>query len=396
MALLNDNLKRWAETHETADFLTNDPVQIPHRYNNKANIEISAFVTAWATIGNLKHAIRAADMIDTEIFEGKPFSYIVGETWREHKDRDASINSIYSYGDFHNLCERLFEIYRDNLTMEAAITMHPDKKPLEVLQSMFAGVDNISDEAGEMACVRLCMFLRWMCRPNSPVDFGLWTTCKPKNLIIPLHPHVLKQALKLGLTKSRSIDILTAIEITDRFVEIFPDDPAKGEFALAGYALAAQSASAEMLAEINESIAESKRLNQSRKTRKAAPVGQKVDDMSIGDVLKLKLFFHVTKSELTEIWDDREKSRKAAQKKGMKLKAHPIDTIQRLGLLEPGDFIVAYAKIIDKTHVDLPRAQRDVITTLGNTAFHKTVRQLLDKEAKNEKKGNKRKRNDQQ
>ena len=64
---LNENLKRWAEQYETADFINADPVQIPHRYDSRVNIEISAFVTAWIAWGNRKQIIKKADFIDREI-----------------------------------------------------------------------------------------------------------------------------------------------------------------------------------------------------------------------------------------------------------------------------------------------------------------------------------------
>lgn len=38
---LNDNLKRWAEQYETAEFIQSDPVQIPHRYDSRVNIELA-------------------------------------------------------------------------------------------------------------------------------------------------------------------------------------------------------------------------------------------------------------------------------------------------------------------------------------------------------------------
>lgn len=77
---LNENLKRWAEQYETADFINADPVQIPHRYDSRVNIEISAFVTAWIAWGNRKQIIKKADFIDREIFKGEPYHYIVGNT----------------------------------------------------------------------------------------------------------------------------------------------------------------------------------------------------------------------------------------------------------------------------------------------------------------------------
>lgn len=61
---LKENLKRWVEQYETADFINADPVQIPHRYDSRVNIEISAFVTAWIAWGNRKQIIKKADFID--------------------------------------------------------------------------------------------------------------------------------------------------------------------------------------------------------------------------------------------------------------------------------------------------------------------------------------------
>ena len=49
--------------------------------------------------------------------------------------------------------------------------------------------------------------------------------------------HVYDQAVELGLTSRRQKDIATAEQITDAFREIFPDDPAKGDFALFGYGI---------------------------------------------------------------------------------------------------------------------------------------------------------------
>ena len=115
----------------------------------------------------------------------------------------------------------------------------------------------------------------------------------------------------------------------------------------------------------------------------------KVEDMSVADVLKLPLFYSNATKVLNDIWSDRETARKKAAKKGERLKAHPIDALHNAGILEPGTFIVEYAKVLDKVAAGLPRSQRDVISTLGGTAFNNTVKQLLE----NEKKGNKRNRN---
>lgn len=378
---LNENLKRWAEQYETADFINADPVQIPHRYDSRVNIEISAFVTAWIAWGNRKQIIKKADFIDREIFKGEPYHYIVGNTvergnrpeWEQYKGSTDCLYRTFTFGDFHDLCARLYDVYTSAENMEAAIKKAHEtngETALATLQSLFGSVNGIPDFETQSACKRLCLFLRWMCRKGSPVDFGLWDVCDPRNLIIPLDTHVHKQAIRLGLTKRRTPDLCTAIEITDRFAEIFPDDPTKGDFALFGYGVN------------NGKVAP---VTTEPEPEKEQPTA--VADLSIADVLKMRLFYDNVAAEVREIWESREKARKAL-KATERLKAHPIDGLHNAGLLEPGEFVVAFAKVLDKRETKLSRAERDVIHTIGMIAFNKTMKKLIaDEKARNNSNG---------
>lgn len=378
---LNDNLKRWAEQYETAEFIQSDPVQIPHRYDSRVNIEISAFVTAWIAWGSRKQIIQKADFIDREIFKGAPYHYIVGTDtqgtapeWKQYKGSKENFYRTFTYADFHDLCARLHHVYTNWESMEAAIKYSHEingEPSLQTLFSLFGSVKGIPDGTTQTACKRLCMFLRWMCRKGSPVDFGLWDVCDPHNLIIPLDTHVHKQALRLGLVKRRTPDLQTAIEITDRFAEIFPDDPTKGDFALFGYGVN------------NGKVAP---VTAEPEPEKEQPTA--VADLSIADVLKMRLFYDNAAAEVREIWESREKARKEL-KATERLKAHPIDGLHNAGLLEPGEFVVTFAKVLDKRETKLSRAERDVIHIIGMTAFNKTMQKLIaDEKARNNSDGN--------
>ena len=86
------------------------------------------------------------------------------------------------------------------------------------------------------ACKRICMFLRWMVRDNSPVDLGIWSDFIDKRtLIIPMDTHVVNEAIALKLIDSLSTSMSNAIKLTKRLSKTFPDDPLKGDFALFGY-----------------------------------------------------------------------------------------------------------------------------------------------------------------
>lgn len=391
---LNENLKRWAEQYETAEFVKNDPVQIPRRYDSRVNIEISAFVTAWIAWGNRKQIIKKADYIDREIFKGEPYHYIVGNNvepgtapeWKQYKGSTESFYRTFTFGDFHDLCERLCDVYTVYGNMEAAINNTQNgEKPLQTLLALFGSVNGIPDGSTSTACKRLCLFLRWMCRNGSPVDFGLWTVCEPRNLIMPLDTHVHKQAIRLGLTTRRTPDLRTAIEITDRFAEIFPDDPTKGDFALFGYGVnKGTAAGINDIAEATTKLSEVTKKGAKKKVNEAiaAAVPTPVADLSIADVLKMPLFFDNVKTQLTSLWNDRETARKKAAKDNQRLKAHVIDRMHNAGDWEPGKFVVIFATILDKVATGYSSNEREFIRAVGMTAFNIIMQKLIDDEKK--------------
>ena len=81
------------------------------------------------------------------------------------------------------------------------------------------------------ACKRLNLFLRWMVRKDS-IDPGGWDTLSPSQLIIPLDTHMLKFSKILGFTQRKQADLKTALEVTQSFQGIDPDDPVRFDFSL--------------------------------------------------------------------------------------------------------------------------------------------------------------------
>jgi uncharacterized protein (TIGR02757 family) len=84
---------------------------------------------------------------------------------------------------------------------------------------------------GGSACKRLNLFLRWMVRSDN-VDPGIWQSIPASHLIVPLDTHMHRIASAMGLTSRKQADMRCAIEITDAFSAIRPDDPVRYDFAL--------------------------------------------------------------------------------------------------------------------------------------------------------------------
>lgn len=83
------------------------------------------------------------------------------------------------------------------------------------------------------ACKRINMFLRWMVRKDA-VDFGLWQTIKPSQLVCPVDLHVSRVAKRFGLVTRPQANWQSAIELTEHLKRFDPVDPVKYDFALFG------------------------------------------------------------------------------------------------------------------------------------------------------------------
>ena len=81
------------------------------------------------------------------------------------------------------------------------------------------------------ACKRLILFLRWMVRKDR-VDPGGWDMICPSKLIIPLDTHMHSICTGLKMTMRKQADMRTAIEITNAFKKIIPEDPVRYDFSL--------------------------------------------------------------------------------------------------------------------------------------------------------------------
>jgi uncharacterized protein (TIGR02757 family) len=91
----------------------------------------------------------------------------------------------------------------------------------------------LSDPATGSAAKRLCLYLRWMVRPDDGLDLGVWSGVAPGDLVIPLDTHVLRISRYIGLTTRRTAGFATAREITRALATFCPEDPVRYDFALA-------------------------------------------------------------------------------------------------------------------------------------------------------------------
>ena len=234
------NLNKLASQFHTADFIKDDPVQFPHLYKEKTDIEISALISSWIAYGSRVQIIKTLNKIHQEFLES-PTNYIKEKKYQHYQNQEQCLYRFYQEKDFFQLCETLHTIlFEENFScLEDKIQSLVCQKPtaievLEAITKIFPNQKGIPQNT-KSACKRLCLFLRWMIRKNSEVDFGIWNILQENDLIIPLDTHVFRISKQLGLTNRKQADMLSAIQITDKLKITFPDDPLLGDYALFGY-----------------------------------------------------------------------------------------------------------------------------------------------------------------
>ena len=228
-------LKTAADKYECPSFIEGDPIRFPHRYGKARDIEVSAFISAWMAYGSRKVFLEVLERLH-RIMDGAggPYRFVVSGSWRSLKN-EGCLYRFYKWADFIALCRRLADVYsRFESLEELFVPGEPLDNGVVRLCSEFEGVNGIPVAGSSSANKRLYMFLRWMVRKGSPVDFGIWNRVSPTQLLVPVDTHVYTVARSLGLTSRRSADLKTSIEITGKMAEIWPEDPARGDFALYG------------------------------------------------------------------------------------------------------------------------------------------------------------------
>ena len=231
-----------ADRYETTDFIEGDPSVFMHRVKGDANREATAFVASALSFGSRPQFLRRVDEL-LDLAGGDMDGWIrTGAFAREFAADDS--RCFYRFFTRSSM-SRFFEAYRRLMdafgTLGGYVRKEADGdayKAVVAICRWFADHDGggVIPKDATSACKRVCMFLRWMVRKDSPVDFGLWADIIDcRTLIVPLDTHVVQEAMKLGLLKSPCASMSAARWLTAVLAEAFPEDPCRGDFALFGY-----------------------------------------------------------------------------------------------------------------------------------------------------------------
>ena len=246
MERLSKILNELYEKYNRRDFVSPDPLQFLYHYTSPMNIELAGLISSSFAFGNVKNILNFLEKIFYIITP--PYQFLLNTSEKEifkifkkFKYRFADGQEISSFfigiKRFLNIHTSLYNFFYSEYINKKSL--------ISALKSFLTEMHNLTSKKikillpnpeNNSAFKRVFLFLRWMIRRDD-VDIGIWENISPKDLIIPVDTHMLKIAKYLKFTKRKTSDLKTAIEITNKFKQISPDDPVKYDFILTRFGI---------------------------------------------------------------------------------------------------------------------------------------------------------------
>ncbi|MBN2662192.1 MAG: TIGR02757 family protein [Bacteroidales bacterium] len=234
------------QKYNTLNFIETDPIQIPHSFSTKENIEISAFLAATIAWGKRKMIIKNAKKM-MEILDNNPFDFISNASEKDFNNIEPFVHRTFQHIDFVFFLKSMQNIYKNKGGLEEVFwngykKNQNIKNAIANFRKEFFAIPHptrtkkhVADVDKNSAAKRINLFLMWLIRKdNIGVHFGLWDKFNPADLMLPLDVHTANMSRALELLSRKQNDWKAVAELTENLRKFDPNDPTKYDFAIFG------------------------------------------------------------------------------------------------------------------------------------------------------------------
>ncbi len=226
-------------------FIAEDPLQLPHAFNDRADAESIGFLTATIAWGQRKTIIRNAWEL-VRLFDEAPHDFILNASRQDLDRLDRFVHRTFNGVDLRHFVSGMRHLYRMYGGMEEAFLLDGRADDMATMIARFRARffepkhqartrKHVADPSRGSNAKRINMYLRWMVRPaDRGVDLGLWKRIPPSALHVPLDVHTGRVARELGLLRRTQDDWKSVVELTEQLRKFDPLDPIKYDIALFG------------------------------------------------------------------------------------------------------------------------------------------------------------------
>ena len=242
LLITKDRLEALYCKYNRREFVHPDPLEFLYPYEKLCDREIVALVASSLAYGKVAQILKSVSCV-LEQMTPSPSVFLKRASLETIQQNFSGFKHRFTTGQ--HLSFLLFgvkQVLKSYGSLHACFMsgLNDDDTVLTALTS-FAGVLSLCADRGPghlvpapekgSACKRLNLFLRWMVRRDE-VDLGGWENVPASKLIVPVDTHMHRICLLLGLTTRKQADMRTAMEITDAFREMVPEDPVRYDFSL--------------------------------------------------------------------------------------------------------------------------------------------------------------------
>jgi len=227
-----------------------DPLQFVYQYTDAGDREVAGFLSAALAYGRVEQIEKSLNSLFARMGDS-PYEFVKNfDKTRIRRLKDFK-HRFTSGDDIADLLELLREVFRRYGSIETFFMQGYDPSDRNLIgalrqfcyslyvihtakhgRTVSPGLAYLLvSPAKGSACKRLNLFLRWMVR-HDDVDPGLWKSVNKDKLIVPVDVHIARLCKILGLYHRKTVSLSAALEITENFARIQPEDPVKYDFAL--------------------------------------------------------------------------------------------------------------------------------------------------------------------
>jgi uncharacterized protein (TIGR02757 family) len=236
-------LDRLYEEYHRREFVHPDPLEVLYRFEQLRDREVAALVVGSLAYGRVAQILKSVSVV-LQTMSPSPYRFV-----RHHSDKEIAT----AFCDFKHrfttgtqlaaMLVGLKHVLKSYGSLQSCFMAGFRKDSNTVFDALSFFTGEIITGAGQplghllplpqrgSACKRLHLFLRWMVRKDE-VDPGGWEKVPRSALIVPVDAHMHRIGRQLGLTQRRTADLQTAMDITNCFRSIVPEDPVKYDFCL--------------------------------------------------------------------------------------------------------------------------------------------------------------------
>lgn len=241
-------LDRLFAEYNKREYVHPDPLEFLYDYNRLEDREIAGLVASCLAYGRVAQILKSTSLVLGHM-QPSPYAFLMKSSKKSLLSLFSGFKHRFTTGE--QMASMLWSIrkaIKKHGSLNRCFLSYLEENDLSIIPALSYFVGELferdspcrnflvpSPDRGS-ACKRLNLYLRWMVR-HDDVDPGGWEDVPASKLIIPLDVHMHRIGRMFNMTERKQADLKAALEITNAFKELSPEDPVKYDFALTRFGI---------------------------------------------------------------------------------------------------------------------------------------------------------------